>query len=240
MTASRIKKPVIRGGSVDVIYDDTRWCLLKKLRSKAEAIMKTLCDDGLNTIAHGSLARGDVDAQSDVDVVIPYVVPSFKVELALEKAGFHVIRRLITMATPYHALKAHLYLDELTTVTFPLVKLNPMERDFYRFGGEVTLDNLVKGVRVPGIDKRLMLIEPTPIGHREIPIRGIEAEVARKLGVSINVVLERERVLIRRDKIGRTGVYVKRYLMPHEGFEEVLESLADRDPAIKRLIKQRE
>lgn len=240
MTASRIKKPIIRGGSIEVAYDATRWQLLENLRGKARVIMEALLSDGLDAIAHGSIARGDVGAQSDVDIVIPYVVPSFKVEVALEKAGLRVVRRLIAMATPNHALKAHLYLDELTTVTFPLVKLSSTERDFYRFGGEVTLNDLLKDARVPGVDKRLMLIEPTPKGHRETPIKGIEAEVARRLGVSIEIVLERERVLIKRDRVGRTGMYVKRDLAPYESFEEVLESLRDSDPAIKRLLKQRE
>jgi len=63
-----------------------------------------------------------------------------------------------------------------------------------------------------------------------------EAEVDEKLGVSVDIVKERVYVLTRRDESGRTGVYLKRRLAPHESFEEVLRRLRDEDPAIRKLL----
>ncbi|RLI26610.1 MAG: DNA polymerase subunit beta [Candidatus Hecatellales archaeon] len=237
---SRIRKPVRLADLREVAYDEARWRLLESLRLKAERIMKVLEDSGLGgTLVHGSLARGDVDRRSDVDVVIPYPVSSFQVEVALEKAGLQPVDRLLVQATPRHVVKAHLYLDELTTVTFPLIEFSRLEREFYKFGGEVGLRELQAGVRVPGIDKRLMLILPTARGHQEVSVVGREAEAAGIVGVSPEMVGERVRVLLRRDSLGRTGVYLKYRLKPGETFEEALRRLASEDPAIRRMLKQR-
>jgi len=237
---SRIKKPVRLADSREVVYSVERWNLLSRLRLKAQRVMEALAEAGLHrAVVHGSLARGDVDRRSDVDVVIPSPAASFQVELALEKAGFHPVDRLMVQATPRHVVKAHLYLDELTTVTFPLVSLSRLEREFYRFGGEIGLEELKAGKRVPGIDKRLILILPVEQGHVEAPISGREAEAARAVGVSPEIVRERVRVLMRRDMVGRTGVYLKYRLKPEETFEEALRKLAARDPAIRRMLQQR-
>jgi len=90
------------------------------------------------------------------------------------------------------------------------------------------------GLRVPGVDKRLMLIEPTPGGHVESHVAGREGEVAKLLGVGINIVLERVRTLERRRRVGRTGVYLKRVLSPEESFSEVLRELSLSRPALRR------
>lgn len=240
MELSRIRKPLRRLDFVEVTYDGEHWRLLESLRGKAVKIMEALEAEGLGqTLVHGSLARGDVNVRSDVDVVIPYPVPSFKVEVALEKAGFQPVDRLLVQATPAHTVKAHIYLDELTTVTFPLVDFTRMEREFYRFGGELELGELKAGRRTPGIDKRLMLIVPTERGHLEASILGREEEAARTVGVSPDIVRQRVRVLLRRDEIGRTGVYLKYRLREGETFEEALRSLASRDPALRRMLQLR-
>ena len=232
-------KPVPRGDIVEVVYSPERWRLFKELRLRAAEVMEVLEEAGMETIVHGSVARGDVSPKSDVDLVIPYPTPSFKVEVALESRGLVPVERMMVMATPAHVVKAHLYLDERTCVTFPLVELTRLEREFYRFGGEARLEDVEKGVRVAGVDKRLMFIQPTEKGHVEEPVKGREVEVAERLRVSVDIVKERVYVLTRRDEIGRTGVYLKRRLAPHEGFEEVLRKLRDVDPAIRRLLASR-
>ena len=238
--ASRIKKPSRRFDFVEVVYGEERWRLLHELRVKALGIMEALRGVGIGqTLVHGSLARGDVTRRSDVDVVIPYPVASFQVELALEKAGYHVMDRLMVQATPAHTVKAHLYLDELTTVTFPLLEFTRLEREFYRFGGELELEALKAEKRTPGVDKRLMLIIPTDKGHLEASILGREAEAARIVGVSPEIVAQRVRVLLRRDEVGRTGVYLKYRLGEGETFEEAFRRLASQDPAIKRMLAGR-
>ncbi|MEM0320608.1 MAG: hypothetical protein QXS67_04270, partial [Candidatus Nezhaarchaeales archaeon] len=59
------------------------------------------------------------------------------------------------------------------------------------------------------------------------------------VGVSLDVVQERIKVLMRRDEVGRTGVYLKYEVNPHESFEEALMTLASKDPALRRVLISR-
>jgi len=96
---------------------------------------------------------------------------------------------------------------------------------------------LRKDIRVLGVDKRLMLIEPTEKGHIESTIVGQEENTASLLEISIETVLDRVHALLRRDEIGRTGVFIERELSPEETFEMVLKRLADQNPAVRRRLK---
>jgi len=231
------KKPVKRAERVEVIYDKRRWELLRELRSKSVQLMEILDYAHLHSIVHGSIARGDVSEESDIDVFLPDPPSSFVVETVLERSGIPVNRRIVVQATPLYAVKGYMEIDKQRCVSFPLVKLRPVEKDFYRFGGEVSLSMLRKGVRVSGVDKRLMLIEPTPEGHVESAVVGREETVAHVLGVSLNTVLDRVHALLRRDEVGRTGVFIERELSPDETFEMVLKKLADQNPAVRRRLK---
>ena len=91
----------------------------------------------LQSVVHGSIARGDVHKTSDIDVFIPEVQNSFIVETALEKANIPVNTRLIVQATPNYAMKAHIEVSEQITVSFPLMQMRRVEREFYKFGGEI-------------------------------------------------------------------------------------------------------
>ncbi len=224
-----------------VVYDEEHWRLLRSLRAEAERIMEALGRAGLRAIVHGSVARGDVHPGSDIDVFIPFPVPSYRVELALEAAGLRVSHKLVVQATPRSTPKAYLALDaeEKRVVSFPLAKLGKTEYEFYYFGGALGLEELRRGARVPGVDKRLMLIEPLPEGHRESSVIGREAEVARIVGVSVETVLERVRVLTRRDEHGRTGVFVKVELEPWESIEDAVLETARRNPLFRRALRER-
>jgi len=223
-----------------VVYNEKRWRLLQELRRKAEKIMEALESLNLRCIAHGSIARGDVTEKSDVDIFIPSPPSSFMVETALEQNGMPINRRIIVQATPSYAIKAYIEIEENVSVSFPLVKLRPLEREFYKFGGEISLEELKRNIRVPGVDKRLMLIEPTADGHIESSIIGREEYAARLLGVSVDIVWDRVKALTRRDEIGRTGVFLERELSPEESFELVLKRLADKNPAVRRRMKASE
>jgi hypothetical protein len=179
-----------------------------------------------------------VNDDSDIDVIIPYVVSSHTVELALTMNGFEVYSRRIAQATPSHTPKAHIFLDseEKQCVTFPLVPFRNLEFEFYRFGGFLELKDLREDKRVSGCDKRLMLIEPTSRGHFESPIEGREAEVAKIVGVSVDIVNERVRVLKRRGEVGRTGIVLSVDLGDGEVFEEVLKRLAESNPIVRRRL----
>lgn len=219
-------------------YNIQHWKRLSDYRKKAVQIITALQDCHLYAVTHGSIARGDITKKSDVDVFIPEVQSSFLVETALEKAQIPMNTRRIVQATPNYAMKAHIEIDETTTVTFPLMEMRRVEREFYRFGGEANLSQLKADVRVAGIDKRLMLIEPTEKGHVESSIVGREEAVAKILRISTETVLDRVHALTRRDMVGRTGVFVKRELTPEETFEFAMKKLAEANPAVRRRIKK--
>jgi len=231
------KKPVKRAERIEVTYNEKRWKLLNELRSKAAEIMRGLEKAHLLSIVHGSIARGDVSATSDIDVFLPDPPSSFVIETTLESAGFSINKRLVVQATPSYAVKGYIELEPRRVVSFPLMKLRPTEREFYRFGGEATLQTLQSNIRVAGVDKRLMLIEPTSKGHVESTIVGREETVAHMLHVSVDTVLDRVHALLRRDKVGRTGVFIERELASDETFEMVLKRLADEKPEVRRRLK---
>jgi len=213
------------GEEVVVHYSRERWNLFKKIRLKAYKIMSCFEEYGIKTIVFGSVARGDVTKTSDIDIVIPYRISSAIVENILYLSGFSILRKEIVKATPLHSFKAYLYIEEKVVISFPLEELSFLEREFYRFGGELNLRGIKEDKRVPGVDKRLMFIQPIKDGHIEFSIIGRESEVADRLGVSLQIVLEREKVLLKRKTYGRTGVYVKRILLPFQSIEEELEKL---------------
>ncbi len=231
-------KPIKHADYKEVTYNSARWTLLTELRSRAEEIMAVLEAFHLASIVHGSIARGDVKKGSDVDVFIPEVQNSFLVETAIEKATIPINSRLIVQATPNYAMKAHIEVSEQITVSFPLMQMRRVEREFYRFGGETNLNQLKAGVRVSGVDKRLMLVEPTERGHVESSIIGREEFAAKTLGISAETVLDRVHTLLKRDTVGRTGVFVKKELAPDETFELALKKLSDLNPAVRRRMKK--
>jgi predicted nucleotidyltransferase len=211
----------------EVIYDERHWQLLKELRSRALEIMRIFASNGIRVWLHGSVARGDVRAESDIDIVIPVRTPAYLVEYLLEKSGCKPRNRYIVVATPTSTPKGVIVLDdfERVTVSFPLFDFKPQELEFYKFGGYLEYSELLENKRVPGVNKNLVLIKPTERGHEELPVIGWEDYVARVLGVDIEVVIERVKVLTRRDEVGRTGIFAKVVLLPSESFGEALERL---------------
>jgi predicted nucleotidyltransferase len=230
-------KPLRRLEFKEVIYSHEHWVLLNRVRAKAMHIMETLENFNIKAITHGSIVRGDVTEKSDVDVFIPEPPSSFLIETALQKASLPISRRLVIQATPAYAMKGYIEIDERTSVSFPLMNMRRIEREFYKFSGEASLEDLKRGLRFPGVDKRLMLVEPLEKGHRESSILGYENHVAKLLGISLETVLDRVHALLRRDDVGRTGVFIERELGEGETFEQVLEKLARENPAVRRRLK---
>ncbi len=225
-------------GYIEIYYEPWRWRLLEEKRSLAIKVMEVLQVQYKNLITHGSIARGDVSRDSDIDIVIVDPPNPSLVELILENNGFKVKWKEIIQATPTYTPKVYLYLDYegLLVVSYPLARLGPREREFYKWGGECTLEDLRKGVRVPGVDKRLMLIEPTNWGHRESPVIGREGYAAKLLGISIETVIERVRVLTRRKEHGRTGVFLKVELNSEESVEETVIRIARENPLFRKRL----
>jgi len=231
------KKPVKRAERVEVVYNAKRWKLLCELRAKTIEMMEALERGNIHSVVHGSIARGDVSTNSDIDVFIIEPPSSFIIENILERGGLSINRCFLVQATPSYAVKGYIELDPLRVVSFPLLKLRPTEWEFYRFSGEAPLQALRDDVRVAGVDKRLMLIEPTSKGHVESTIVGREETVAHVLHISVDTVLDRVHALLRRDEVGRTGVFIERELSQDETFEMVLKQLAEHNPAVRRRLK---
>jgi len=207
---------------------------------KAINLMEALRRRNLFSLTYGSIVRGDVKPTSDVDVFIPDVVPSQDIELALMSAGYSIVSREVVQATPSYVVKGYIYVDELTSVSFPLIPTRSEEEMFYSLAGKADLDELIKDVRKPGINKELMLIVPTEEGHYELAIDGGIEEAAKVLSVDPSVLRKRVYVLKRRKEIGRTGVYRSILLQPDDSFESVLKRLIDASPSLRRRLKEYE
>jgi predicted nucleotidyltransferase len=222
---------------VEVAYDQARWRLFRRLRSETADMLQPLAGHHIESLAYGSIARGDVSDGSDVDIFVPKPPAPTLLETLVERAGFTIVTREIVQATPTYAAKGYIYIEENRSYSFPLVQLRTIEREFYDFAGSINLKGVEEGIRVPGVDKRLMLIEPTEKGHVESPIKGREDIVAKELGIGVTAVLDRVRTLLRREKVGRTGVYIKRILAPEQNFGDALQQLARHRPALRRRLR---
>jgi len=223
----------------EVVYSERQWEILGEQRARAASIMRPLHDSHIHCTVYGSMARGDTSESSDIDVFIPTPPSPTMIEAILESSGIRYQERQIIQATPSYAAKGYIIIDDMHGYSFPLVDMRPNEAEFTRFAGQVSLTDLENKLRVPGINKELRLIEPTNVGHNETAVQGIEGIVARKLGVDIRIVNERVRALKRREKVGRTGVFIKRDLSPDETFSSVFQELVRSKPALRRRIRNR-
>ena len=229
---------ILRAHDKVVEYTMQDWEILREKRNRAKFLLKIFIKESLSPFVIGSIARGDVHKDSDIDIVFPYVLSPFKVEYVLSLNGFENYFREIIMATPNDSLKMYIYLSELESISFPLSKLDKKTQEFYSFGGKVRYEQLKQDIRLPGIDKRLVLIEPLDNGHRETSIIGNEHVVAKKVNVSLDTVLEREKVLLKREKMGKTGVFVKKQIDIGESSEEVLKQLARNKRIVRKKLQE--
>src|SRR5438046_10254367 len=155
-------KPSRLVDALSVTYDAAHWRLLKSIRERTISIFGVLATWGNSALVHGSVARGDVDEKSDIDILIPTNVSTQLVEAQLASSGNIPYSREITQATPKHSPKAHIYLnlERSASITIPLSEFRRLELDFYKFGGTATMEDLRRGIRRPGCTKRLSLIQP--------------------------------------------------------------------------------
>ena len=56
----------------EITYDNNRWELFRNLRLAAIRIMEKFDARRLFSIVHGSVARGDVDRNSDIDILVDF------------------------------------------------------------------------------------------------------------------------------------------------------------------------
>lgn len=235
MAREKPKKTWIR----QITYSQSHWNLLKEKRKKATAILETLREAQIKGYVYGSVARGDINEKSDIDIITFSPPTPFLLERALNR-NFSIYEKEISQATPKLAIKGHIHLDNTTTITFPITKLSKAEREFYTYGGKLTLPE-VKDYekRVPGIDKRLLLIEPTESGHKEMSILGREKKAATTVGVSVGLVLKREKLLRRRDEKGRSGPFIRKKVRKGESFDSILRQIASQNAFLREELQKR-
>ena len=114
-----------------------------------------------NVFIHGSVARGDVNKNSDIDFIIPSLINEFELIEPLDSIGISSFEeRKIIQATPLSAIKAVITLKEEISINFPLIPFYPREHEFYKFGGQLNYQELREDKRVPGINKKLIFISP--------------------------------------------------------------------------------
>jgi len=210
-------------------YSDEHWDVLRSKRRRAVELSRPLMERGIKVYMYGSLARGDVKLSSDVDLIIlnpinPAIILSYYSE-----SGMGWRRIYIVQATPSHTPKVYIWFDDegKEVVSFPLAILGSRESEFFKFGGLLEVNNPESRARVGGVDKRLMYIRPTDVGHVGMCILGREGWVAGELGVSEAIVRERVNVLSRRARHGRTGVFLE-YEVTGD-IMEAIEALAKRN-----------
>ena len=203
---------VCQKGEVKYItYKDDRFRVLSRLRSRARFLMSFLYKKGFSPYVYGSLARGDVDENSDVDIIVLQPVNPVLVISLYQWEDIEVIKKIIVQATPSYTPKLYLWfdVDGKEVVSIPLSKLRSREMEFYKFGGLLSFAKISSDDRVLGVNKRLMLIKPTKEGHIGECVIGREGYIASLLDISESIVKERVNVLLRRDMYGRTGVFLE-------------------------------
>jgi predicted nucleotidyltransferase len=146
--------------------------------------------------------------------------------------------RRIIMGTPNSTIKGLLTLNTNISLSFPLTSPKEREIDFYRFSGLIYLRGLTKDIRVPGVTKKLVFIEPKPEGYWYSSLLRYKKRAMKCLDVSQRMIDERIRVLTRRNKIGRTGLFLDYSLPPDFNFEQALHHLGSQNPIIRNKISR--
>ena len=230
---------ILRDHYNTVIYSKQHMDLLREKRNRTKILLSMFVKEGLNPFTYGSIARGDIHSDSDIDIVLIQSIPPFQIEIILDKNGINNYHREIIMATPTDTLKLYIYLNELESITIPLSKFDKRSLEFYGFGGKINLNQLENDIRVPGIDKRLVFIQPLRNGHEEYSIIGNEHIAAKQLNVSIDLINERKNVLLKRERFGKTGVFLKRPIDINESIEDALKRLASKKSIVRKKLIQR-
>jgi len=221
-----------------VVYSEEHWGILRRKRRRAVEVMEALSELGHGAVVYGSVARGDVTPRSDIEIFIQRPVSPEIIEIKIEERFGGWEKRLLVQATPGHVAKGYIYIDEETVVSFPLIEMQAREEEFYAVAGKVTLEDLNKDIRVPGMNKSMVAIVPVEDGHMDYPAYRDPDVAAKLIGVSSRAVRERIAVLSRRRAHGRTGTYFEVTLRRDESFSAVLRKIATHNPLLRRRLNE--
>jgi len=218
-----------------IVYKEDDWILLQALRKTASRFMQEFQKYGLTPFIHGSVARGDIKKHSDIDIIFLSPIPSYKIEIVLDSIAEY--EKYIMMATPSTVPKAVYKLPGNVNISIPLLKLKKREEEFYKFGGIISSSELASNKRVAGVNKKLLLILPKDYGHEEFSLIGNEVFARRILGVSMDIIWERERVLIQRNERGRTGVFLNKKVPLDVCVEKFFNQLLKELPPLSKALR---
>jgi len=221
-----------------IVYNEKRWSILRNKREIAKKVMAPLCIHGYNPIIYGSIARGDVDEDSDVDVFIEQVVNPALLETIVEKSLGGWIKRTVVQATPGYVVKGYIFIDELVSISFPLIEMLPNEAEFYSIAGKLSYSDVLENKRRGGMNKSMMIIIPVEDGHMEFPARQDPDLAAKLIGVDPKALRERLHVLEKRKEHGRTGTYIEVELDEGSTFPQVLKAIINENPILRRRINK--
>ncbi len=185
----------------EIIYDQTHWNILHRLRYKTKNILEKLKNHNIDSVVIGSVARGDVNKDSDIDIVLLNYIPTFFLENIFIGSGINIYHKTIVQATPNSVIKANIYLDKKTSISIPLSKLTDLDYDFLKFTGSLSLDEIIIDKRVPGINKTLLFIQPTNKGHIEYSIIGSEYTIAKTLRISPQIIFQKKNYYLEETKL---------------------------------------
>ena len=115
---------ILRDHFNTVTYSENRLKLLQQKRERSKSLLEMFVKEGLNPFIYGSVARGDVHNDSDIDIVLIQSIAPYQIEIILDKNGFNNYFKEIIMATPADTLKLYIYLNELESITIPLSKFD--------------------------------------------------------------------------------------------------------------------
>jgi uncharacterized protein len=222
----------------EVVYNEEHWNLLRDKREKALEVCDPLNEKGIPLIIFGSTARGDVKPNSDLDIFINANLPPFQIELALESGDLQIIGKEIVQATPSDVVKGHIYLSDDVSITLFLSSATNAHFEFYKFGGAINFKEFEQGKRAPGVNKSLDIIIPTEKGHKKMSLLGNEKLACEIIGISPKIIEIRKRVLMKRDQIGRTGIFLKETIGPNDSFGETLQKLNDSNAFVRRKLNK--
>lgn len=223
----------------EVIYHHEHWMLLEEKRVKGLKIINALDNCGyISSILHGSVARGDISRDSDIDIALLHPASIGMIKFCLENIGYKVYDIKLVQPTPRHTPKVYIYVDpyEEQSISIPLSEPESIEIDYYRFSGFVTKNDIIIRRRVKGVNKKLMLVLPTEKGHIEIPVIGNEGYVSRMLGISIDTVKDRVEALRKRVEEGHTGLFIDISIPIFEEVEHYIKKLCRENISFRRVV----
>jgi|BEDMetMinimDraft_2_1075160.scaffolds.fasta_scaffold00126_4 Predicted nucleotidyltransferase len=218
---------------LEVNYSQEHWKLFWNMRKDGINIIEKLKSIGLRSYLFGSLARGDVNEKSDIEIV---VLEDYSIRVEMIEDLFYVNHKFIILSTPTSTPKGYICLDLecRIVISFHLTKLTHRDEEFYKFGG--ITDSAIQ--RVPGVNKKLKFVIPTKEGHIEEYVIGNEDRVSSILGVSRSIVEERISMIMRRKFNRRNGIFLKYTLSPSEDFRSAIESIMVKNKVFKKIIEE--